>query len=134
MFEQSFSLSKAADLAPPTTNLTIHSTWDEVLIRLFPGSSPITNINELTTLLVGFLAFKTKQQFPEGEAWVEKAWEGNFEGYDAFRDSIRVQLQGLGLIDVRQAGHGGEAWVLTPKGKIRCALVVGHRRTEAHSD
>jgi hypothetical protein len=76
------------------------------------------------------------QQFRDVDSWIRTSSGKDFgsKEFPRFRNAIRLQLQGLGLITIFRFSTDNvdeEEWALTDKGKIKCALLGGQRRTKS---
>jgi hypothetical protein len=134
IIQRKFPLSRtSAGTDPPASEFAISATWDEILTTCFPGGLPLNGSVSVNGKLLEVLAVRLWRQYgDDANIWLNEA-DGKCFGEQEFwqwTNAVRVQLQGLDLIDVAHSSVRGigETWTLTSNGKTRCALVAGQRR------
>ncbi len=131
-------------LPPPQAEWIIRVTWNHLLVWLFGDTSPARKASEIHRRLVLLIHEElAKSELGETEWFyhLQKAQNVPVNDTQPAITDITRQFLGLGYIDITSRSWADtgyaymeEAWVLTERGKLQCALLAGHRRVRGDGD
>ena len=110
-----------------TVPVAFSTTWNYILGRLFAGGHSYINAGMAESTLHLLVKERAIGAHLINEADTDRFTVDAAE-FTVFMTKLGIQFSGLGYIEVDRVQSGSSRWVLSQKGKLHVALVVGAKR------